>query len=61
MHDFLSALSLAAVIDGLVLFVAPLAWKYLVEQLLDLYDSQLRVFGGVIVAIGLLALWWIRY
>jgi uncharacterized protein YjeT (DUF2065 family) len=61
MHDFFSALCLVAVIEGLFLFAAPLAWKRLVEQLLDLHHIQLRAFGAVTLAVGLLALWWVRH
>ncbi|MFT4247296.1 MAG: DUF2065 family protein [Pseudomonas sp.] len=61
MHDLFSALCLVAVLEGLFLFVAPLAWKRLAEQLLGLHSVQLRGFGAIALAIGLLALWWIRH
>ena len=61
MHDLLSSLCLVAVLEGLFLFVAPLAWKRLAEQLLDLHGAQLRTFGAITLAIGLLALWWVRH
>lgn len=61
MKELIAALCLVAVLEGLFLFVAPGGWKRAAEQLLSLPDRQLRAFGGVILAMGLLALWWIRH
>lgn len=61
MHDLFSALCLVAVLEGLFLFAAPLAWKRLAEQLLDLPALQLRAFGAIVLGIGLLALWGFRH
>ncbi len=59
--ELLSALCLVAVLEGLVLFVAPGAWKRAALQLLQQSDRQLRWFGGLILASGVLALWWLRH
>ncbi|HBK45504.1 MAG TPA: DUF2065 domain-containing protein [Xanthomonadaceae bacterium] len=61
MQDFFSALCLVAVLEGLFLFAAPFAWKRLVERLLGMHSFQLRVFGAVTLAIGLLCLWAVRH
>ncbi|MEQ4575874.1 MAG: DUF2065 family protein [Gammaproteobacteria bacterium] len=61
MHDFFSALCLVAVLEGLFLFAAPLAWKRLAEQLLGLHTFQLRIFGAITLSIGLVSLWWVRH
>lgn len=61
MTELLSALCLVAVLEGLVLFVAPGGWKRAALQLLEQTDRQLRWFGGLILATGLLALWWLRH
>lgn len=60
MTELLTALSLVAVFEGLVLFVAPGGWKRAAEQLYALPDARLRVFGIVVVAIGLLSLLLVR-
>ncbi|WP_411834438.1 DUF2065 family protein [Pseudoxanthomonas mexicana] len=61
MTDLLAALALVAVLEGLVLFVAPRGWKSAALQLLRMPDRSLRLFGGLILAAGLLALWWLRH
>jgi uncharacterized protein YjeT (DUF2065 family) len=55
-----SALCLVAVLEGLFLFAAPGAWKRAAEQLQAMSDHQLRVFGGVVLAVGVAALWLVR-
>lgn len=61
MHEFLSALCLIAVIEGLLLFAAPAAWKRMVEQLFSLPTAQLRAIGGVTLVLGAIALWIVRH
>ncbi|CTP90267.1 DUF2065 domain-containing protein [Xanthomonas graminis] len=60
MHDLIAAVCLMVVFEGLVLLVAPEAWKRLVQQMLAMPTVQLRAAGGVAVAVGLAALWWGR-
>ena len=60
MSDLWAALCLAAVFEGLLLFAAPAAWKRAAERMLQLQDAQVRRIGGVIVALGLMALWLVR-
>lgn len=60
MSDLWAALCLVLVIEGLLLFVAPATWKQAVSQLLSQPDRALRAAGGVMVAAGLAALWWVR-
>jgi uncharacterized protein YjeT (DUF2065 family) len=55
-HDFLAALCLVLVIEGLFLFAAPQAWQRVVEQMRQLEPRQLRIIGGVMVVIGVLVL-----
>ncbi|MFA0924722.1 DUF2065 domain-containing protein [Xanthomonas fragariae] len=61
MHDLLTALCLVAVLEGLMLFAAPDAWKRMAEQLLSLRSTQLRMFGGITVVVGAVALWVVRH
>jgi len=56
MHEFLSALCLVLVIEGLFLFAAPKAWQRIVEQMRELEPRQLRIIGGVMVGLGVVAL-----
>ncbi|NYF22615.1 hypothetical protein HDC36_004092 [Xanthomonas sp. JAI131] len=60
MHDLIAAVCLMIVFEGLVLLVAPEAWKRLVQQMLAVPAAQLRIAGGVALAVGLLALLWVR-
>ena len=60
MHELLAALCLVLVIEGLLLFAAPQAWKQIVEQMRELEPRQLRIIGGVMVGVGVLALQFVR-
>ena len=60
MSELLSALALVAVLEGLLLFVSPGGWKRAVEQLHALPDARLRVFGAVVLALGLVSLLLVR-
>lgn len=53
MKDLFAALCLVAVLEGLLLFAAPLAWKRMVERLMDLPGPVLRGFGGAVLLAGL--------
>ena len=55
-HELLAALCLVLVIEGLFLFAAPHAWQRIVEQMRQLEPRQLRIIGGVMVGVGVLAL-----
>lgn len=61
MKDLYAALCLVAVLEGLALLAAPLAWKRLVEQLLALPVPALRRSGAVVTLAGLALLWWLRH
>ena len=60
MTDFLTALALVLVIEGLVLAAIPHRLRWLLEQLADVPPEALRIGGLVSVAIGLGAVWLIR-
>lgn len=61
MQDLLSALCLVAILEGLFLFAAPLAWKRMAARLLELPAAALRQSGALMLAIGLAVLWWLRH
>jgi uncharacterized protein YjeT (DUF2065 family) len=58
-HDLVAALCLVLVIEGLFLFAAPNAWQRMVERMRQLQPRQLRVIGGVMIAVGVLLLKWL--
>ncbi len=53
---FAAALCLVLVLEGLFLFAAPQAWQHMAEQMRRLDPRQLRLIGGIMVAVGLLVL-----
>ena len=61
MQDLFSALCLVAIIEGLFLFIAPLAWKRMAAQMLDQPAASLRGMGAAALFIGLTVLWWVRH
>jgi hypothetical protein len=60
MNDLWSALCLVAVLEGLLLFIAPAAWKRMAAQMQAMPERQLRIVGGVVLAVGLVALYFVR-
>lgn len=54
---WLAALGLALILEGLLPFIAPSAWRQAFTQLMQMADGQLRFFGMVAVGGGLLLLW----
>lgn len=60
MKDLWSALSLVGVLEGLLLFAGPAAWKRAAAQLHALPDRHLRAVGGAMLVVGLLSLYFVR-
>ena len=58
--DLWAALCLVAVLEGLLLFAAPGAWKRMAERLQELPERNLRLYGGGMVLVGLIALQFVR-
>ena len=54
------ALCLVAVLEGLLLFAAPGLWKRTMAQIQGQTETQLRLLGGVLMLLGLVALWLLR-
>lgn len=54
---FWQALALVLVIEGLLPFFNPAAWRRAFEQALRLTDGQLRFIGMLSMAIGLMLFW----
>ena len=53
------ALGLVLVIEGLMPFIAPGAWRRTFQQVLQLEDGQIRFFGLCAVLAGLGLLLWL--
>ncbi|ATD67938.1 hypothetical protein CNR27_11265 [Luteimonas chenhongjianii] len=60
MSDLWAALCLVFVVEGLMLFAAPGFWKRNAEQMLALPLSTLRRIGAAVLALGLVALYFVR-
>jgi uncharacterized protein len=54
------ALAVMLVLEGLLPFVSPAAWRKMFAQLLALRDGQIRFFGLGSILMGLLAIWWLQ-
>lgn len=55
-EGLLGALALLLVIEGLLPLLSPRTWRQTFERVLQLKDGQLRFFGLLSVAAGLLLL-----
>lgn len=60
MSDFLTALALVLVIEGLFMAILPHRLRQIVEMMNELPPEALRIGGLVAAAIGVLAVWLIR-
>ena len=60
MSDLWAALCLVAVLEGLVLFAFPDAWKRMAEQMQAMQSRALRIGGALLLAAGLVALYLVR-
>ena len=60
MSDLWASLCLVAVLEGLVLFAFPSAWKRMVEQMQEMPNRTLRIAGAMLLAAGLAALYVVR-
>ena len=57
MQDILvSALALMLVIEGILPFVAPRAWRETFRRLIEMNDGQIRFAGLASMAVGLILL-----
>lgn len=52
-----TALALVLVLEGLLPFMSPSAWKRTFARLLELQDGQLRFFGLCSMLLGLALFW----
>jgi uncharacterized protein YjeT (DUF2065 family) len=59
-HDFLAALALVLVIEGIVPFVNPKGLRQTMLLITRIEDRQLRVAGGASMILGLVLLYFVR-
>lgn len=59
-HDFLRALALLLIFEGMMPFLSPSGWKRTVFQLLHVSNRKLRIFGLVMMLFGLTMLYWVK-
>ena len=52
------ALAFVLVLEGLLPFVSPQAWRRVFLSVLAMEDGQIRFMGLCSVMVGLAALWW---
>jgi uncharacterized protein len=60
MKDFLTALGLVLVIEGLILAAVPSRVREALEAMRLTPDQQLRIVGLIAAVAGLAVIWWIR-
>jgi uncharacterized protein YjeT (DUF2065 family) len=53
------ALGLVLVLEGLIPFASPSAWRRMFQQVLQLEDGQIRFFGLCALLVGLSLLLWL--
>ncbi|NBU80009.1 MAG: DUF2065 domain-containing protein [Sphingomonadaceae bacterium] len=51
-----TALGLVLVIEGLLPFISPANWRRMFNQVQQLQDGQIRFFGLICIALGLVLL-----
>lgn len=56
MKSLLAALALMLVLEGMLPFVAPSAWRAAFRKMTELGDAQLRLFGLASMLLGLVLL-----
>jgi uncharacterized protein YjeT (DUF2065 family) len=57
---FLTALGLMLVIEGLLPFLFPAAWRAGLSKLIQFQDGQTRFVGLTLMLSGLLLIYWIK-
>ena len=61
MSDYwLAALGLMLVLEGIMPFVFPAAWRETLRRVIQFQDGQLRFLGLTLMLSGLLLLYWMK-
>jgi uncharacterized protein YjeT (DUF2065 family) len=60
MLDFLSAIGLVFILEGLLLFSSPKRLKKILQIITIYPESKIRIIGGISILLGIVLLWIIR-
>ena len=60
MIDFLSAIGLIFILEGLLLFSSPKRLKKILQIITIYPETKIRIIGGISVLLGIVLLWIIR-
>ncbi|PCJ50229.1 MAG: DUF2065 domain-containing protein [Gammaproteobacteria bacterium] len=55
--DFLTALALLLIFEGLMPFASPKKWKEMLRNIAEFESSKIRIFGLMSMLVGLLLLY----
>ncbi len=53
-HPVIAAIALVMIFEGIMPFLAPQAWKDMLQQIAQMENKHLRLFGAVLMVIGAL-------
>ncbi len=57
--DFLTAIALLLIFEGLMPFALPDSWKEMIQNIAEMESSKIRTFGFLSMMCGLLILYWL--
>ena len=57
--DWLQALALVLIVEGLMPFLSPTRWRQIMQQVLQLQDGHIRFFGLCCLLVGAVLLLWL--
>jgi len=57
--DFLTALALLLIFEGLMPFAIPDSWKEMIRNIAEMESSKIRTFGFFSMMCGLILLYWL--
>ncbi len=60
MHDFIAALGLLFVFEGLLLFVSPKKIFKVLKKLSQYSEKKIRIIGASFIIVGIILIWIIR-
>ena len=60
MIDFLSAIGLIFILEGLLLFSSPKRLKKILQIITIYPENKIRIIGGISMLLGIVLLWIIR-
>jgi len=59
-NDLFAAIALLLVFEGIMPFVNPMRWRYVIKMVSDQSDTALRVMGLISMLVGAVLLYMIR-